>query len=76
MNAELLKNLIIVITVAVAVFKVALNELDIRSSRTVLAGSPKAEVKKDVEYTVTKIVLLKLKNSFVPLHSCRYSRLK
>ena len=54
MNAELLKNLIIVITVAVAAFKVALNELDIRSSRTALAGSPKAEVKKAVEYTVTK----------------------
>lgn len=54
MNAELLRNLIIAITVAVAMFKVLLNELDVRSSRTALAGSPGEEVKKAVDYTVTK----------------------
>ncbi|MFZ4065850.1 MAG: M48 family metallopeptidase, partial [Rhodoluna sp.] len=54
MNAEEFRNLIIFITVAVATFKVVLNVLDIRSSRTALIGSPSEEVKKAVEYTVTK----------------------
>jgi STE24 endopeptidase len=53
-NAEEFRNLIIFITVAVATFKVVLNVLDIRSSRTALIGSPSEEVKKAVEYTVTK----------------------
>lgn len=54
MDAEQLKTLIIVITIAVAVFKVVLNELDVRSSRSALVGKPKAEIRKAVEYTVTK----------------------
>ena len=49
MNAEQLRNLIIVITLAIAALKVILNVLDVRSSRTALAGSPTAEVKKAVE---------------------------
>jgi Zn-dependent protease with chaperone function len=53
-NAEQLRNLIIVITLAIAALKVILNVLDVRSSRTALAGSPSAEVKKAVEYTATK----------------------
>ncbi len=54
MNAELLKNLIIVITLAIALLKVVLNELDIRSSRTALSGKPAAEIEKAVAYTTTK----------------------
>ncbi len=54
MNAELLKNLIFLVTVAVALLKVALNEFDIRSSRTALLGGPNAEIQKAVEYTITK----------------------
>ena len=54
MNAEQLRNLIIVITLAIAALKVILNVLDVRSSRTALAGSPSAEVQKAVEYTSTK----------------------
>jgi STE24 endopeptidase len=53
-NAGLLTNLIIVITVAIALLKVVLNELDIRSSRKALAGKPAAETKKAVAYTITK----------------------
>lgn len=53
-NAELLKNLIIVITLAIALLKVVLNELDIRSSRTALSGKPVAEIEKAVAYTTTK----------------------
>ena len=40
MNAEQLRNLIIVISLAIASLKVLLNVLDVRSSRTALAGSP------------------------------------
>lgn len=54
MDAEQLKTLIIVITIAVAVFKVVLNELDVRSSRSALVGKPRAKIRKAVEYTVAK----------------------
>ena len=54
MNAELLKNLIIVITIAIAFLKVVLNELDVMASRKALVGKPAAEITKAVEYTATK----------------------
>ncbi len=54
MNAEQLRNLIIIITVAVATLKVVLNVLDVKSSRTALVGIPSPEVKKAVDYTATK----------------------
>ncbi|NDC47776.1 MAG: M48 family peptidase [Micrococcales bacterium] len=54
MNAELLKNLIIVITIAIALLKVVLNELDVMASRKALVGKPAAEITKAVEYTATK----------------------
>ncbi|MBU6144896.1 MAG: M48 family metallopeptidase, partial [Acidobacteria bacterium] len=54
MNAELLKNLIIVITIAIALLKVVLNELDVMASRKALLGKPAAEITKAVEYTATK----------------------
>ena len=54
MNAELLKNLIIGITIAIALLKVVLNELDVMASRKALLGKPAAEITKAVEYTATK----------------------
>ena len=54
MNTELLKNLIIVITIAIALLKVVLNELDVMASRKALLGKPAAEITKAVEYTATK----------------------
>ncbi|MEY3406323.1 MAG: hypothetical protein RLZZ556_395 [Actinomycetota bacterium] len=54
MSAELLKTLIIVITVSIAIFRVILNELDVRSSAQALAGKPSEDTVKAVAYTKAK----------------------
>lgn len=54
MSAELLKNLLIVITLSIALIKLVLNELDIRSSQQALLGNPGEETKKAVSYVKTK----------------------
>ncbi|MFM8927757.1 MAG: hypothetical protein ACKOFA_06130, partial [Rhodoluna sp.] len=54
MSGELLKNLLIIITLSIAVVRLILNELDIRSSQGALAGKPSEETAKAVSYVKTK----------------------
>ena len=54
MSAELIKNLLILFTVSIAIFRVILNELDIRSSATALIGKPDEATTKAVAYVKTK----------------------
>ena len=54
MSAVLLQNLLVVITVSIALIKLVLNELDIRSSQSALVGKPSEETSKAVAYVKTK----------------------
>lgn len=54
MSGELLKYLLIGITLGIALFRIALNDLDIRSSRSALTGDTDEATVKAVSYVKTK----------------------